>query len=127
MSSVKAWMADTNRLALVATDGAAIVGILTGSLTEPNDYRPVRVATLNSLYVNPAWHLALSEGPDLAVKAQAPSARLRRAPASASYPWPTGQRLTGPEALMICWKVVGGIVVEHLPPDLGKMARMLRV
>ncbi len=37
------------------------------------------------------------------------------------------QRLTGPEALMICWKVVGGIVVEHLPPDLGTMARMLSV
>jgi len=55
LSSVKAWMADTNRLVLAATDGAAIVGILTGILTEPTDYRPVRVATLHSLYVSSAY------------------------------------------------------------------------
>jgi len=55
LSSMKTWMADTNWLVLAATDGEAIVGILTGFLTEPTDYRPVRIATLHSLYVNPAY------------------------------------------------------------------------
>src|SRR5258707_1347524 len=32
---------------------------------------------------------------------------------------------TGPVALMICWKVTGGLDCEHLPADLAAIARML--
>lgn len=53
---------DTARLVLVAeaNDGNAggdseIVGHLTGKLSEPTDIRQVRVATLSSLYVRPAY------------------------------------------------------------------------
>jgi GNAT superfamily N-acetyltransferase len=56
-------MADHSRLVLAATAGAEIVGNLIGSIAEPNDYRLVRVATLNSLYVFPAYR-------DLGVGAQ---------------------------------------------------------
>jgi len=53
-SSVAAWRADASRLVLAAVDGEAVVGILTGFITEPTDYRPVRVAVLHSMYVDPA-------------------------------------------------------------------------
>ena len=53
-SSIAAWRADSTRLVLAAADGGSVVGILTGILTEPTDYRPVRVAILHSLYVVPA-------------------------------------------------------------------------
>jgi len=55
LSSLTAWMADASRLVLAAADGTTIVGVLTGSLSGPTDYRPVRVAILNSLYVDPAY------------------------------------------------------------------------
>ncbi|MBM7785628.1 GNAT family N-acetyltransferase [Tenggerimyces flavus] len=42
------------RLVLVADAGGKIVGHLTGVLTEPSAIRPVRIATLSSLYVRPA-------------------------------------------------------------------------
>jgi hypothetical protein len=32
---------------------------------------------------------------------------------------------TGPDARMTCWKVGGGRVFEHVPPDLAPTARML--
>jgi GNAT superfamily N-acetyltransferase len=54
-SSVAAWRADDSRLVLAAADGSAVIGILTGVITEPTDYRPVRVAILHSLYVGPAY------------------------------------------------------------------------
>jgi GNAT superfamily N-acetyltransferase len=54
LSNMTAWIADGNRLVLAAADGEAVVGLLTGIITEPADHRPVRVATLHSLYVDPA-------------------------------------------------------------------------
>jgi len=53
-SAAAAWRADGSRLVLAAADGDTVVGMLTGYLTEPSDYRPVRVAVLHSLYVQPA-------------------------------------------------------------------------
>ncbi|GAA3129390.1 GNAT family N-acetyltransferase [Planomonospora alba] len=44
---------DPDRLVLVADDGGRIVGHLTGSLTGPTAMRPVPVATLGSMYVQP--------------------------------------------------------------------------
>jgi GNAT superfamily N-acetyltransferase len=48
------------RLVLVAEagDGAGIVGHLTGVLSEPTPIRPIRIATLSSLYVRPAYRSA---------------------------------------------------------------------
>lgn len=47
-------LADPDRLVLVAVDSAgAVVGHLTGLVAEPTAMRPVRVATLSSLYVFP--------------------------------------------------------------------------
>jgi GNAT superfamily N-acetyltransferase len=39
---------------LVADDGSGVVGHLTGSLEGPTAIRPIRVATLQSMYVFPA-------------------------------------------------------------------------
>ena len=54
LSNMTAWMADANRLVLAAADGEAVIGLLTGIIAEPADHRPVRVAILHSLYVDPA-------------------------------------------------------------------------
>ena len=37
---------------------------------------------------------------------------------------PGYQRLTFPVALIICWNETGGLLWEHLPPDVAPMARM---
>ena len=34
-------------------------------------------------------------------------------------------RVTGPLALITWWNATGGLVFEHLPPELAPMARML--
>ena len=44
----------SSKLVLAADDGGAIVGHLTASLGEPSDIRPIRVATLVSMYVMPS-------------------------------------------------------------------------
>ncbi|MEV7013863.1 GNAT family N-acetyltransferase [Streptosporangium sp. NPDC051022] len=46
---------DPDRLVMVADDGGRIVGHLTGSLSGPTPMRPVTVATLGSMYVQPAY------------------------------------------------------------------------
>jgi GNAT superfamily N-acetyltransferase len=51
--SFRSSLEDPSRLVLVADDGGAVVGHLTGGLAEPSDIRPLRVATLGSLYVMP--------------------------------------------------------------------------
>ncbi|MFG2364251.1 GNAT family N-acetyltransferase [Streptomyces mirabilis] len=49
-------LADPNRLLLVADRGdGEVVGHLTGTLLEPSAMRPVKVATLVSMYVRPAY------------------------------------------------------------------------
>ncbi|MBG0833468.1 GNAT family N-acetyltransferase [Planomonospora sp. ID67723] len=48
-------MEDPDRLVLVADDGGRIVGHLTGSLSGPTPMRPVMVATLGSMYVQPHY------------------------------------------------------------------------
>lgn len=48
-------MAKPDRLVLVAVASGEVVGHLTGSLGEPLPVRPIRVATLSSLYVRPAY------------------------------------------------------------------------
>ncbi len=45
---------DPDRLVLVAEADGSVVGYLTGLLGEPTTKRPVRVATLGSLYVHPS-------------------------------------------------------------------------
>jgi len=49
--SFRAQLDDDSKLVLVADDGGAVVGHLTGSLGEPSDIRPIRVAMLVSMYV----------------------------------------------------------------------------
>lgn len=44
-------LGDPHRLVLIAVDDGVVVGHLTGVVTEPTTMRPVRVATLSSLYV----------------------------------------------------------------------------
>ncbi|MEU8378888.1 GNAT family N-acetyltransferase [Streptosporangium sp. NPDC048865] len=46
---------DPGRLVMVADDGGRIVGHLTGSLSGPTAMRPVTVATLGSMYVEPSY------------------------------------------------------------------------
>ncbi|MFS1300448.1 GNAT family N-acetyltransferase [Streptosporangium longisporum] len=46
---------DPSRLVMVAEDGDRIVGHLTGALSEPTPMRPVTVATLGSMYVQPPY------------------------------------------------------------------------
>jgi GNAT superfamily N-acetyltransferase len=48
-------LAKPDRLAVVALVDGQVVGHLTGSLAEPQQVRPIRVATLSSLYVRPAY------------------------------------------------------------------------
>ncbi|GAT69697.1 GNAT family acetyltransferase [Planomonospora sphaerica] len=48
-------MDDPARLVMVADDGGRIVGHLTGSLSGPTAMRPVAVATLGSMYVQPPY------------------------------------------------------------------------
>ncbi|GAA3106038.1 GNAT family N-acetyltransferase [Streptosporangium carneum] len=48
-------LGDPGRLVMVAEDDRRIVGHLTGSLSEPTPMRPVTVATLGSVYVQPAY------------------------------------------------------------------------
>lgn len=48
-------LAKPERLVLVADAGGQIVGHLTGVLAEPSAVRPVRIATLSSLYVRPEY------------------------------------------------------------------------
>lgn len=51
--SYRAHLGDGSKLVLVADAGGAVVGHLTGSLGEASDIRPIRVATLVSMYVMP--------------------------------------------------------------------------
>lgn len=51
--SFRAQLDDDSRLVLAADDGGSAVGLLTGSLGEPSDIRPIRVAALGSMYVMP--------------------------------------------------------------------------
>ncbi|MBB5962872.1 GNAT family N-acetyltransferase [Planomonospora venezuelensis] len=46
---------DPDRLVLVADDGGRVIGHLTGSLSGPTPMRPVMVATLGSVYVQPHY------------------------------------------------------------------------
>jgi GNAT superfamily N-acetyltransferase len=46
-------LADPARVVFVADAGGAVIGHLTGYVTEPSDIRPVRSATLLSMYVFP--------------------------------------------------------------------------
>jgi GNAT superfamily N-acetyltransferase len=55
---------DPERLILVAVEAGAVVGHLTGALTEGTAYRPITVATLTSLYVRPE-HRSTGVGADL--------------------------------------------------------------
>ncbi|WP_344921298.1 GNAT family N-acetyltransferase [Streptosporangium oxazolinicum] len=48
-------LGDPERLVMVAEDGDRIVGHLTGSLSGPTAMRPVTVATLGSMYVQPSY------------------------------------------------------------------------
>jgi GNAT superfamily N-acetyltransferase len=48
-------LAQPDRLTLVAVAGGLVVGHLTGKLAEPQPVRPIRVATLSSLYVRPTY------------------------------------------------------------------------
>lgn len=48
-------LAKPERLVLVAVADGLVVGHLTGTLAEPQQVRPIRVATLSSLYVRPAY------------------------------------------------------------------------
>jgi ribosomal protein S18 acetylase RimI-like enzyme len=48
-------LTDPNRLLLVADRGGEVVGHLTGTLVEPSAMRPVKAATLVSMYVQPAY------------------------------------------------------------------------
>ncbi|MCX4434440.1 GNAT family N-acetyltransferase [Streptomyces mirabilis] len=49
-------LADPNRLLLVVDrDGGEVVGHLTGTLVKPSAMRPMKVATLVSMYVRPAY------------------------------------------------------------------------
>ncbi|MBB4917991.1 GNAT family N-acetyltransferase [Streptosporangium saharense] len=48
-------LGDPARLVMVADDGGRIVGHMTGSISGPTSMRPVPVATLGSIYVQPAY------------------------------------------------------------------------
>ncbi|MFF4412693.1 GNAT family N-acetyltransferase [Streptosporangium sp. NPDC001559] len=48
-------LGDPARLVMVADDGGRVVGHMTGSLSGPTPMRPVAVATLGSIYVQPAY------------------------------------------------------------------------
>lgn len=48
-------LGDLARLVMVADDGGRIVGHLTGSVSGPTSMRPVPVATLGSIYVQPPY------------------------------------------------------------------------
>jgi GNAT superfamily N-acetyltransferase len=52
--SFRAQFGDDSKLVLVADADGAVVGHLTGSLGEASDIRPIRVATLMSMYVMPS-------------------------------------------------------------------------
>jgi GNAT superfamily N-acetyltransferase len=52
--SFRASMEDESRLVLVADEGGTVVGHLTGVLGEASDIRPIRVASLMSMYVMPS-------------------------------------------------------------------------
>ncbi|GIH11578.1 N-acetyltransferase [Rhizocola hellebori] len=52
---------DPERLVLVVDDGDSVVGHLTAALAGPTDIRPIRVATLGSMYVFPE-HRSLGVG-----------------------------------------------------------------
>lgn len=45
---------DDSKLLLVADDGGSVVGHLAGSMGQASDIRPIRVATLVSMYVMPS-------------------------------------------------------------------------
>ncbi|HEX6683368.1 MAG TPA: GNAT family N-acetyltransferase [Candidatus Limnocylindrales bacterium] len=51
--SFTAQLDDASKLVLVADSGGSVAGHLTGSLGEPSDIRPIRVATLVSMFVMP--------------------------------------------------------------------------
>lgn len=53
-ASFLAQLQDDSKLVLVADAEGAVVGHLTGSLGEPSDVRPIRVATLVSMFVMPS-------------------------------------------------------------------------
>lgn len=48
-------LSDPDRLVMVAEDHDRIIGHLTGALFEPTAMRPVKVATLGSMYVQPPY------------------------------------------------------------------------
>ncbi|MGH8876576.1 MAG: GNAT family N-acetyltransferase [Stackebrandtia sp.] len=54
-ASFRAGLADDTRLLLVAVQGDHVVGALSGSVTEPSAIRPVRVASLVSMFVRPQY------------------------------------------------------------------------
>jgi GNAT superfamily N-acetyltransferase len=56
--SYRAAFDDELKLVLVADDGGSVVGHLLGSLGEASDIRPIRVATLVSMYVMPTHRSA---------------------------------------------------------------------
>lgn len=63
--SFRSSIGDESRLVLVAEDDGKVVGHLTGGLTEASDIRPIRVATLGSMYVMPT-HRGAGVGAQLA-------------------------------------------------------------
>ena len=48
-----------------------------------------------------------------------------RAAAASVSPRTCYGRVTGPLALMTWWNATGGLLFEHVPPELAPMARML--
>src|SRR6185369_13430711 len=51
-ASFTAALGDPSRMILVAVAEGAVVGHLTGQIAEPSDIRPIRSATLRSMYVS---------------------------------------------------------------------------
>ncbi|WP_326825605.1 GNAT family N-acetyltransferase [Streptosporangium sp. NBC_01639] len=54
MAQFRDALGDPYRLVMVAEDAGLIIGHLTGTLSGPTPMRPVKVATLGSVYVQPA-------------------------------------------------------------------------
>jgi transposase len=84
-----------------------------------HDHLPIRAVSYSSFVARSPRHPSVSrQGGPVRRRNQAAT------PARGSGGGDQGSD-TGPDALMICWKVTGGLDCEHLPPDLAPIARML--